>query len=252
MFFIKEENVRPGNRGGRANFKWEDIRLLNYKERECYIGATPKLGFLDKGGKWRKRDWWVTQDLFKRENKKKLQNERDAIKREEERLMNESLGITVKTKDDKLEKLTDFEWNAMLKKEHKFNPDDSALFEFYEDDSHKRGLGMKPQISFKTNAYDKDVLNNLSKLNGEVEEQYVNKIKNNVDKQDEDNPYVKAANKEENSYITLKIREYLENKEKNKKNRSRDNSKESSKKKDRKLKKDKKEKKHKKNRKESV
>ena len=31
---------------------------MTYKDREQYLGATVKLGYLDKGGKWRKRDWW--------------------------------------------------------------------------------------------------------------------------------------------------------------------------------------------------
>lgn len=51
--------VRGGNRGGKDQFKWDDIRLLPYKERECYLGATAVIGFLDKGGRWRKRDWWT-------------------------------------------------------------------------------------------------------------------------------------------------------------------------------------------------
>jgi hypothetical protein len=32
---------------------------MSYRDRECYLGASDKLGYLDKGGKWRKRDWWV-------------------------------------------------------------------------------------------------------------------------------------------------------------------------------------------------
>lgn len=51
--------VRGGNRGGWDQFKWDDVRLMSYKDRECYLGASERLGYLDKGGKWRKRDWWV-------------------------------------------------------------------------------------------------------------------------------------------------------------------------------------------------
>lgn len=32
---------------------------MSYRDRECYLGASDKLGYLDKGGKWRKRDWWI-------------------------------------------------------------------------------------------------------------------------------------------------------------------------------------------------
>lgn len=35
---------------------------MTYKDRECYLGASQKLGYLDKGGKWRKRDWWTERD----------------------------------------------------------------------------------------------------------------------------------------------------------------------------------------------
>ena len=35
---------------------------MSYKDRECYLGASEMLGYLDKGGKWRKRDWWVGAD----------------------------------------------------------------------------------------------------------------------------------------------------------------------------------------------
>ena len=56
-FFIKDDNVRPGNRGGRDQFKWDDVRMMNNKDRESYLGVSQSIGFLDKGGKWRKRDW---------------------------------------------------------------------------------------------------------------------------------------------------------------------------------------------------
>lgn len=51
--------VRGGNRGGKDQFKWENVRTLAYKDRECYLGSTVAIGFLDKGGKWRKKDWWI-------------------------------------------------------------------------------------------------------------------------------------------------------------------------------------------------
>lgn len=51
--------IREGNRGGRGLFSWEDVRGMPYRDRECYLGSTSSLGFLDKGGRWRKRDWWI-------------------------------------------------------------------------------------------------------------------------------------------------------------------------------------------------
>jgi hypothetical protein len=37
---------------------------MNYNDRIHYLGQTVVIGYLDKGGKWRKRDWYtkVTDD----------------------------------------------------------------------------------------------------------------------------------------------------------------------------------------------
>lgn len=64
--------VRGGNRGGKDQFKWENVRTLAYKDRECYLGSTVAIGFLDKGGKWRKKDWWINNKDVKRFKKKKI------------------------------------------------------------------------------------------------------------------------------------------------------------------------------------
>jgi hypothetical protein len=34
---------------------------MSYKDREQYLGFSEKLGYLDKGGKWRKKDWWTEE-----------------------------------------------------------------------------------------------------------------------------------------------------------------------------------------------
>ena len=58
-FFIKETNVRGGNRGGKNLFNWDDVRLLSNRDRQSYLGSTQALGLMDRGGKWYKRDWWT-------------------------------------------------------------------------------------------------------------------------------------------------------------------------------------------------
>jgi hypothetical protein len=72
---------------------------MSYKDREQYLGFSEKLGYLDKGGKWRKKDWWTDdgdqKDLSKlteieREARKR---ELDQIKREDEALMRQKLGL---------------------------------------------------------------------------------------------------------------------------------------------------------------
>ena len=58
-FFIKEGNIRGGNRGGKNLFNWNDVRLLSSRDRQSYLGSTQALGLMDRGGKLYKRDWWT-------------------------------------------------------------------------------------------------------------------------------------------------------------------------------------------------
>lgn len=63
--------IRGGNRGGWDRFKWENVMYLPYKERELYLGNSAMIGFLDKGGKWRKKNWYLkTEKDFKSLNPK--------------------------------------------------------------------------------------------------------------------------------------------------------------------------------------
>lgn len=82
--------VRGGNRGGWDQFKWDDVRLMSYKDREQYLGFSEKLGYLDKGGKWRKKDWWGADQSGHQGD---LQRERMQAKLEEEALMRQKLGL---------------------------------------------------------------------------------------------------------------------------------------------------------------
>jgi hypothetical protein len=168
MFFIREENVRPGNRGGRNLFNWNDVRLMNNKDRESYLGVTQSIGFLDKGGKWRKRDWWQDYDPKNSLDNDELAREREFIKKEEERLIRESINGKDKTTGPKREEstLTDYEFKEMMKKESTFANPEHRPVDFYENDEHKPGLGVKANISFRTNPYDKKSWHCMSRLGG--------------------------------------------------------------------------------------
>ena len=50
--------LRGGTRGGRDQFSWEDVMAQPYKAREVYLGVSSKIGVLDKGGKFRKKDFY--------------------------------------------------------------------------------------------------------------------------------------------------------------------------------------------------
>lgn len=167
-FFIRDDNVRPGNRGGRDLFKWDDIRMMNNKERESYLGVSQSIGFLDKGGKWRKRDWWQNYQPEKAKEKDIL-SEKARIQMEEKQMLKDAIYGNKKKDSDQNKKLTDFQFDKMTKKETKLNPNDTQLFDFYDDDQKRAGLGMKSVVSFRTNPYDQSVP--LSKLEGNQNEE---------------------------------------------------------------------------------
>ena len=83
---------RGGVRGGQDQFKWDNVKLMSYKDRECYLGASSKVGFLDKGGKWRRRDWYA-QSKDPKAAAQDRKEELALIKLEEKAMMNFRLGI---------------------------------------------------------------------------------------------------------------------------------------------------------------
>jgi len=56
---------------------------MDYKDRECYLGASATLGFLDKGGRWRKKDWWTKDNQDGDDRQKKIRDEIAVAKRED-------------------------------------------------------------------------------------------------------------------------------------------------------------------------
>ncbi len=65
MWDKSSKAIRGGTRGGKDQFKWDEVRRMSYRDREMYLGYTTKLGFLDKGGKWRKKNWWINDKQAK-------------------------------------------------------------------------------------------------------------------------------------------------------------------------------------------
>lgn len=116
--------IREGNRGGRGLFSWEDVRVMSYRDRECYLGSTISLGYLDKGGRWRKKDWWVKNS----DNTDNVNLE--GIRKDDLSNIKQALGIV--DKDKKKKTLTDTEKGELLKK---------TSFESFSDKSLNPGLG---------------------------------------------------------------------------------------------------------------
>lgn len=223
-FFIRDDNVRPGNRGGRDQFKWDDIRMMNNKERESYLGVSQSIGFLDKGGKWRKRDWWQNYQP-ERAKDKDIQAEKTRIQMEEKQMLKDAIYGNSKKDNEQNKKLTDFQFDKLMKKESKLNPNDAQLFDFYDDDQKRAGLGMKSVVSFRTNPYDKTI--SLSKLEGNHNEEIVNNtiIKgNNNDNSSSNNLGVKDKSNAKESKLKKYIHEYVHRNKHHSLSRSRSNS----------------------------
>ena len=86
-FFIKESNIRGGNRGGKNLFNWNDVRLLSSRDRQSYLGSTQALGLMDRGGKWYKRDWWTHYNTpVNVYGKKDKLNDREALLEEQKQI----------------------------------------------------------------------------------------------------------------------------------------------------------------------
>ena len=67
-----------------------------------YLGNSAKIGILDKGGKWRKKDWYLHKDELSQG--RSLEEKRsDAMKKDMQR-MNAALGYVDKEEEE--EKLT--------------------------------------------------------------------------------------------------------------------------------------------------
>ena len=115
-FFIKESNIRGGNRGGKNLFNWNDVRLLSSRDRQSYLGSTQALGLMDRGGKWYKRDWWLHYDTpvnvygqkDKLNNKQALLDEQKEIRLKEKEKLNEFIygkkkkNINLNLKEDEI------------------------------------------------------------------------------------------------------------------------------------------------------
>jgi hypothetical protein len=131
--------IREGNRGGRGLFSWEDVRVMSYRDRECYLGSTISLGYLDKGGRWRKKDWWVKNS----DNKDNA--DLDNIRKDDLSNIKQALGIV--DKDKKKKTLSDTEKGELLKK---------TSFESLSDKSLNPGLGYGKSDNEKHKEKDKE------------------------------------------------------------------------------------------------
>jgi len=86
--------IRDGNRGGWSLFDWEKVREMPYRDREMYLGNSAKIGILDKGGKWRKKDWYLKKDKLE-EGETLTREQLEVMRKDKERMMT-ALGMVEK------------------------------------------------------------------------------------------------------------------------------------------------------------
>jgi hypothetical protein len=118
-----KDYIRGGNRGGRDQFNWNDVRLMTYKDRECYLGISEKLGVLDKGGKWKNNKWWVQDKGENGIDAYDLMLEKKIVKAQEDAVMRKNLGMPPQPGDkeileakEKGQKLEDYEIKELLRR----------------------------------------------------------------------------------------------------------------------------------------
>jgi len=183
-FFIKESNIRGGNRGGKNLFNWNDVRLLSSRDRQSYLGATQALGLMDRGGKWYKRDWWthyntpvnVYGQKDKLNNREALLEEQKEIRLKEREKLNEFIY-------GKKKKNTSLNFNeAEIFSQHSnqtksINLDNKSVKKDF-DILSRPGLGMN-----KTIDKEKEI-KNIKDLKNEINNKNINSIKKEEEQKD--------------------------------------------------------------------
>lgn len=58
---IRLSPPREGVRGGREQFKWEDVKSYGTKDREHYLGHSVKIGMVKYKNHFYKHDWYMKE-----------------------------------------------------------------------------------------------------------------------------------------------------------------------------------------------
>lgn len=75
---------------------------MPYNHREMYLGVSSKIGVLDKGSKYRKKDFF--NHYTKLDTGDKMREEREKALRDDERRMAAKLGLEIPEYDEKEKK----------------------------------------------------------------------------------------------------------------------------------------------------
>ncbi|XP_954760.1 uncharacterized protein TA02570 [Theileria annulata] len=92
MIDLKLSPPREGTRGGREQFKWEELKSHDLKDREHYLGHSVKVGLLERKNKFYKHDWYMKRGS---ETQSDL-DEAELTRLYEQEIMQEMLGTKPK------------------------------------------------------------------------------------------------------------------------------------------------------------
>jgi hypothetical protein len=136
------DSVRGGVRGGRDQFNWEEVKTDKF--RECYLGASVKASV----GRWQKnRDvLWYTRDGGPG-GAQAAADELAAVKGEEERLMQEALGLRPVTQRRGASTLDNGELQHMLKRGAGVDGTEEGGGGGTGDDLRVKGVGYTPAVA---------------------------------------------------------------------------------------------------------
>lgn len=84
--------IREGCRGGSEQFTWNSLKEQEFKDRECYLGQSTKVGMMGKFGRYYLHDWYAR----KRDTADSINSEQAAVQAYEDELMQEALGLKPK------------------------------------------------------------------------------------------------------------------------------------------------------------
>lgn len=109
--------IKDGCRGGREQFTWSSVKGEEFKDRECYLGQSAKVGQMGKFGRYYLHDWYAR----KRDTTDSIDDERDSVKAYEEELMQEALGLKPKKLLLAKKQMTEEELKEFLKSKKEDN-----------------------------------------------------------------------------------------------------------------------------------
>jgi len=154
--------IRDGTRGGRAEFKWSDVKEMNMGDRECYLGGSTKMGIMGKFGKFVKTDWYNQE----RGEVTAIDEEREAVQKFEEELMEEALGLRPKKHMLAKSKMTPEQMKEYFKEQKKLTKEERVKEEQEEDPKEKKGLGFAPHRTAELEEKKFKVLGETGELEG--------------------------------------------------------------------------------------